>query len=385
MSFSAPYFLIGFLALSVPIIIHLWSKNTKKSIAFGSVRFLKETETRTMRSIMPSQWLLLFSRLFLLSLLVLLLAGLQLEKPVSEYKNLYLVDTRYSDTDLLNKLLDTIPETSMALWLSEGFPPVDVLEPPHPENYWELLANPPQISAIKATVISPLLAKDFPGNRKKFPMEYDWITPPITPYTTQLISYRKGDQSFTINTSFDEWTTSHELAGAQDEPAIRILYYLEATSEYDQYQEMFEAALRTLQSLSPLELLKVENAIDADWILWLSPESAPRDHHIIAIDKMMVTKWNEYVPGVVSISNSWSKEDAINLNLPEKFLNLFSNDLAEDSQWDLRTLDPTLFSYDIRLDNSIVNSQESATGVLWILLVFALITERWLSFKYSVK
>jgi hypothetical protein len=120
MNFLAPIFLAGFIALAVPIIIHLWSKNTKTSMAFGSVRFLEETETRTMRSIMPSQWLLLLLRILLVTVLVLLLSGLVWNQNPEKVRKLYLIDREYSDNPVVAALYDTLPASDKMLWLASS-------------------------------------------------------------------------------------------------------------------------------------------------------------------------------------------------------------------------------------------------------------------------
>ncbi len=64
----------GLTALAVPILIHLWSKNKTKEIAFGSIRFLRESSTLQSKKIQLSEFPLLLVRLMILLLVVLLMA-----------------------------------------------------------------------------------------------------------------------------------------------------------------------------------------------------------------------------------------------------------------------------------------------------------------------
>jgi hypothetical protein len=74
MNWLNPIALWGLTALAIPIIIHLWSKNKTKEIAFGSIRFLKESSTLQSKRIQFSELPLLLLRLLILVLLVMLLA-----------------------------------------------------------------------------------------------------------------------------------------------------------------------------------------------------------------------------------------------------------------------------------------------------------------------
>ncbi|MGJ3236222.1 BatA domain-containing protein [Marivirga sp.] len=74
MNWLNPIALWGLSALAVPILIHLWSKNKTKEIAFGSIRFLKESSTLQSKRIQFSELPLLLLRLLILFLVVMLLA-----------------------------------------------------------------------------------------------------------------------------------------------------------------------------------------------------------------------------------------------------------------------------------------------------------------------
>ena len=74
MNWLNPIALWGLSALAVPILIHLWSKDKTKEIAFGSIRFLKESSTLQSKRIQFSELPLLLLRLLILFLVVMLLA-----------------------------------------------------------------------------------------------------------------------------------------------------------------------------------------------------------------------------------------------------------------------------------------------------------------------
>ena len=61
MSFLYPYALWGLLGLSLPIIIHILSGREQSIVQFGSIRFLKPSESDAARSLGMSQYCLLYT------------------------------------------------------------------------------------------------------------------------------------------------------------------------------------------------------------------------------------------------------------------------------------------------------------------------------------
>lgn len=71
MEFLFPQFLFGFIALTIPVIIHLFNFRRYKLIAFPTTRFLKEIKEESQRKSRLKHLLILLSRLLLISALVL--------------------------------------------------------------------------------------------------------------------------------------------------------------------------------------------------------------------------------------------------------------------------------------------------------------------------
>ena len=74
MQFLFPSFLLGLLAVSVPIIIHLFNFRRTKKVFFTNVAFLKAVETETSSFRRIKQWLILASRILFLLFLALAFA-----------------------------------------------------------------------------------------------------------------------------------------------------------------------------------------------------------------------------------------------------------------------------------------------------------------------
>src|ERR1044071_3694692 len=69
MSFLAPFFLAGALAVAAPVIFHLIRRTTRERTVFSSLMFLLPTPPRLTRRSRLEHWLLLLLRCLALALL----------------------------------------------------------------------------------------------------------------------------------------------------------------------------------------------------------------------------------------------------------------------------------------------------------------------------
>src|SRR5688572_12586709 len=83
MSFLAPLFLVGALAVAAPIIFHLIRRTSREKIPFSSLMFLQPTPPRVTRSSRLENIFLLLLRCLVLCLLALGFARPFLQKPVA--------------------------------------------------------------------------------------------------------------------------------------------------------------------------------------------------------------------------------------------------------------------------------------------------------------
>ncbi|MBK6267419.1 BatA domain-containing protein [Marivirga sp. S37H4] len=91
MSLVNPIWLWGLMALLIPLLIHLWSKQKTRVLPFGSIRFLKESSNNRSRSIQLTSVLLMLLRMLIITLLVLLLAKWVLPSSGNEKKQNWLL------------------------------------------------------------------------------------------------------------------------------------------------------------------------------------------------------------------------------------------------------------------------------------------------------
>lgn len=379
MTFLAPIFLVGLVALLVPIVIHLWSKNTRTSVGFGSLRFLRETETRTMRSIMPNQLWLLLLRLLLLTLLVLLLARPLFEEKPRELKTLYLIDTRYANTPFLAQLIDTLSDQNDARWMAMDFPDITEKVPANSADHWQVLAQKPTVVANRTVVFSPLLLKDFSGERKSFPVHYEWMSLPTDQTEEVSFSYAKNNEKWAVRTTFNDRITRHTLEPIDAAEPLKITYSIYSDDEFTIYEEVFEAAISSLNALSPLTIERV--ADDGDWRLWFSGKEAPVTSKLIRVSKDEIQSWREVTETHISLSPNWTKETAIAEQLPHRLLTVFAASVAPDLSGELLRMDEKTFDYNFPNDDDRITTKKEASSYLWMIFLVVFLLERWLSHK----
>jgi hypothetical protein len=83
MSFLAPFFLLGTLAIAGPILFHLIRRTTRERTLFSSLRFLRPTPPRLTRKSRIEHWLLLLLRCLALGLIALGFARPFLRQPTA--------------------------------------------------------------------------------------------------------------------------------------------------------------------------------------------------------------------------------------------------------------------------------------------------------------
>ena len=105
LQFLSPIFLVGLTALAIPLVIHLWSRRSGKTIKVGTIRFLRASDSHRFSSVKLQDSLLLFVRAVLIVLLVLLLARPILLSQAPSGKNSE-VGWILLDPELINRGID---------------------------------------------------------------------------------------------------------------------------------------------------------------------------------------------------------------------------------------------------------------------------------------
>ncbi|MEO1256713.1 MAG: hypothetical protein AAFY41_17760, partial [Bacteroidota bacterium] len=117
----------------------------------------------------------------------------------------------------------------------------------------------------------------------------------------------------------------------------------------------------------------------ADWVIWLSNKIRPSGRNVIAMDHDTFG-WKPISKQLIKFPSSLTSEQAILLELPRKLLDVFVSDFFEGEEKELLTMDLNTFSYESR-KTGLLTATDDAASYLWVILIVALVTERWLSYK----
>ena len=75
MTFVYPNILWGLLAASLPLIIHLISLRSTKTLEFSSIRHIKALESKTIKKLKIMQWILIALRMGIICTLIIMFSG----------------------------------------------------------------------------------------------------------------------------------------------------------------------------------------------------------------------------------------------------------------------------------------------------------------------
>jgi hypothetical protein len=174
-----PAYWWALLALSIPIIIHLYNRRQTKVKVLGTLRWLKEVQPAQWNFRRIHQWPLLFIRLLLLTAIILLLVDLYknhtpaLEAPLHA---LILIHPAAGDTSQYRQLAAGWQNDTVKVhWLATGFPPATKPANKEDRHLWSLVAEADmRFRADSIHMIAPNRQAYFTG------------TPP---YTTAALSW----------------------------------------------------------------------------------------------------------------------------------------------------------------------------------------------------
>jgi hypothetical protein len=342
MSYLQPIFLFGIVGIAIPIIIHLWSRKSRKTIPFGSIQFLQATATQSMRSVLPSDWLLLLLRIIVITILSFLLAKPLIDLGKQSKTSAVFVAPEYVGNPGLSEILDT---STHIFFFSTGFPDFDPNEIPiKSKNYWPLLHQIESTEFDKLTIVAPRSMNYF-GEKRALPkVAYEWISLPA-------------------NSSFDK----------SDDRTIR--YYLFADDP--EIKTLMDNCLQTLKS--ERRVYTASDSLQAEWVLWLSEKRAQPRRKMIKgsttgnlLQKQGPDIWQINLRkfqyrNVLKGNFLYELEMAFGMNNP----NLNRLEIPNDQ----------LLSSAIPSKNSRATGEKALSSYLWIILLTVLLIERFLALK----
>jgi len=266
--------LIGLASLLIPVLIHLFNPSRGKLVLIGNIDLIKKVKNIRIIEIKINQWLLLFIRLAIFTLITLLLADLvnQDKQEYSKQTNVFL------SPDWLNqaseKELDELQKRHAEDRLFTLAPGFDELSLPS-------LDSPSKETSSFNISIDALLAE---LSQRQLLSEKNII------YTTNRVNHYSSLRTKNLSNERIEWRVKTLNDAVAQSPVLNISVFYSPSRLID-YQNL-QLAFDTLSGVSktklnvsyfPTSMLDLHNAhepqLDAkmDWIFWLSEKKLPEE------------------------------------------------------------------------------------------------------------
>lgn len=429
MFFLNPSYLWAFLGLIIPIAIHLWSKKEGKIIRIGSIQLLQQADTQQSRSIKLNEVWLLVLRLFLLSVLVLILSKPHIRKRLDHAALTYIVEPYLLQNKEFRTILDTIAKEIPIRLLQNGFPAIDLeakqkskLEIP---NYWQLAKAMQSLPSDSIVVFTNAYQAGFKGIRPLITKPIEWITISPEDKTSQHLleanRFNEQVELLLMNASnqqvlFDKpilqpnnpnikWNTAKDsiyyleqwtAVNTKKTYEVLLFYDVDFLPEIKYFEAGFKVVAAYLHHKINLVKTKEQDQIEDkafDIVIWFSKKPIPN-----TAGKVVVFKANPSA-GTLIESSSAQKDtyyltrflDNENIetdHLPEQLIPLLElHPKVENkiNQYDLRVMakEAIIPAYSISTLGPANHYRLDMTKWLWFLFILLLASERILSYYRS--
>ncbi len=409
MSVLYPVYLWSLLLLVIPIAVHFLSKKNPKRIKIGSVKFLKQTESRTFRRIQFHDAWLFALRATIFSLLSFLIASPEIAcKYKASEKGWILVEPSLSleaQSADFHKKVDSLLKAGYDMrFLEPDFPTTLHAEEKNAViDVWSLLAEADKVSRDTLTffVASPLRESSLQGTRPTLSHEVQWLE--VSREETawiERIAQRSDDSLFVLigRSSPTETRFEHLVVAMPDKtslmPPIELsrqgdsigVWLISKPNEkcwfsltksqtwcivYDEQfaktLPYFERAVKTIAQFSPTRI-SVEVKEETEWqekeeaqIIWLCKRKPP------------------YRPNCLD-ATGFSAESL----LDETFIDALAERLLPEStsENDRRKVSSEMAMPITRHEHrTLEETKQSLLFPLWILVTLLVGLERWIAFS----
>ncbi|KAA2219702.1 hypothetical protein F0361_08960 [Maribacter flavus] len=175
MTFLQPTYLWALLSLAVPLLIHLLNKGDVKTVKVGSVKFLRESDTKQSRKIRLHELFLLLLRMLLLGLIILYLAEPRWKTKVQKVALTYLIEPSLASNEAFMAFADSLPQNDIR-WFAENFPDLEAeVDRGTVPTYWQLAQSLTEIHSDSIVVFTKGLAKGIKGPRPVVDPNVRWV------------------------------------------------------------------------------------------------------------------------------------------------------------------------------------------------------------------
>ena len=315
MNFGTPTYLYALTAIAIPIVIHLWSKNTKTKVPFGSLKFLKETETKTTKHLFPSELLLLAVRILLIGSLAVLFAAPFIKKQ-AEAKTAYLIDPNL-ELETLTKLQKELnPEESF--WLNPIKTPIESPISFGNIDTWSALKNFGDYDSVVVYSTHPMTS--FQGEMTILTSKVNWILLPTETENKIIQKISKEGRNTAIRMISNSEALRFENAEIASGAPQVVKVHLHSD---EKHEKLSNYLLKSIAAINQLNLVTFEviewnndtQIAPEDWLIWLSNEPVTLRRRLIHSDSStaLLDQQSELIYG---INPNITIENMLQSNLP---------------------------------------------------------------------
>jgi Aerotolerance regulator N-terminal len=407
MSFLNPIWLWGLSGLAIPLAIHLLSRKEGKVIRIGSLRYLSESTTQQFKSLKLNEVLLLAVRLLLITLIVMLMSGLQLQTDSKE--KWLLIEPLLQDNESIARVRDSLTEDGFdTRHFVEGFPRVDQdLDKVEAVNNWSLVKQLEDKPVEEAVIISSSRMADFNGEPITLPEFVKWIA--VDPGKKEFIltarrltkdsaELRRGITDATrtefVSTSFfvpngQKILPSDNSISISSPDTLRINLVTDTGFELD--KKIILAALQTIRQKAKVivELREDSNEAKTDeWLFWFSEKQHPKfwakvvsfkeSNSAELITQVGLTEW--------TLSAHLHKDIALNKKLLFELTQVLlpQRNRTKADREDMRVMPEAMLWSSANTTSKISKVETAIDGWLILALCMTLIIERFLSHRKNL-
>lgn len=382
MNFEAFALLSGLFALAAPIAIHLWSKNTTRVIPFGTLQFLRETDTRSTKRIFPTELLLLFLRCLIVATLAVFFAKPYLSAPAAQPTVVYLLDPH--DQQSKSAVIGTVPEEAPFFWLNLQHQTIAEMNPVNGDLWSGILS----FSAYDSLVIfSSRKVSAFQGDRPAALPHLHWIDLPTERQTQKIRSVAKADSTADLYvTTLATATTFSWQAAKSGSPLTQTIaiYHSENYEALAQWIGMAIAAMNQSSWIS-WSVVKYDPDKPTNWTFWLSDETAPLPDHLIFTDTTSLAPISRIGISSYAISNHLTLDDMIQRNFPLQLERMLTKPLNDALTYPDQLAIPLSQLHADPLRAEVSPGKRSLQAEILIVLALLLLAERTISYLKTHK
>ncbi|MBX2965881.1 MAG: BatA domain-containing protein [Cyclobacteriaceae bacterium] len=391
--FANPAFLWALTGILIPVGIHVLSRKEGRVIKLGSVRHLRESNTKQYRNLRLNEILLLLLRIALITLLVLLLSGLHIQlKSYTSTTPWALVESGLENR--LSTVLDSLETQGYEVrFLEKDFP--ENTNQSYSTDYYKLTEALQKENSRNVIVFSNSRVVNFKGKAEGLPNHIQWITIPAEPASFNHAVAGLNEDSVYIRKGFsnenETWfETVKERRTTEQHYSLTdtLIVGLYADTGFEEDGRVLYAALHAISNntLHPIKIVQLPNLNNEvqglAWGIALSDNSINQSTNTVTYKSVQSEKLF-----VQATNNTWhltkrlNLEEALQTNVTVQLAQLI---LPEQTfaQHDNRVMPEAIrWSHTAKQRAAFVSTTGNTDKLLLFLILIFLITERILAWR----